>query len=443
MVGGLGASGAELVKNRSLRRTSSVGSDDRPATRATNSMTPGNPLLYPATDFVFEPPDTKTKESSVRIPFSQASISCMRAKLLTHDKLFMKFLSSSKDTVAMKTSLQDLFVAYQTAFNSILTGYVQVAEQLTTIDSCQSTIIRACAGITSNCGTTMQSVADKIVRAHPSPMTYADQVKATQKVIVSRGTTVSVPKTTTFIVAPRPDRASDYVDSDSTKKALISAINPAEVNLKVDRFSRTGGNEVRIEARSVDLDKLRASNALAAAGLVVKEDCKFNPRLLVFGIPKDMEKDSIREHFIDQNLGGVENPEVKVVYVFPPFTDSTVTKCVLEVPPDVRTKLLAVSRIYLGFSSCSFKDHVKVKQCYRCLAFGHLAKDCTGITRCGFCAGEHERKNCPDGDKEACCYNCKLNNFADTNHAAVDGSKCPILKRRLTNKVHLTNYGEL
>jgi len=47
----------------------------------------------------------------------------MREKLLVHDKIFMKYIGNSKDTVAMKSSLQDLFIAYQIAFNILVAGY--------------------------------------------------------------------------------------------------------------------------------------------------------------------------------------------------------------------------------------------------------------------------------------------------------------------------------
>lgn len=362
-------------------------------------------------------------------------------KLLSHDRLFMKFLSNSKDTVAVKTNLQDLFLAYQTAFNTMVAGYGQVIEQLASIESCQTAVIKACAGITKNCGNTMQAVAEKIVQTRPTIPTFADSLKSVPKVRVSGGPTVSVPNTMTFIVAPQPDKVADFVDCTSVRNALMKAVKPAEVDLKVDRVSRAGGNEVRIEARSVDLEKLRSLDSLAAAGLLIKDDSKFNPRLLVFGVPIEMNPEAIREDFITQNLDGVDNPEVKVVYLFPPFPDSRVTKCVLEVPPDIRTKLNSWSKIYLGFSSCFFRDHVKVKQCYKCLAFGHLAKDCSGNARCGHCAGDHELKNCPDRMREACCFNCKANKYTDIAHTAVDGSKCPILKKRLTDKVHMTNYG--
>jgi len=71
-----------------------------------------------------------------------------------------------------------------------------------------------------------------------------------------------------------------------------------------------------------------------------------------------MTKDEIRRDLIHQNLDGEENPDIKVVYMYIPIGSSPVTKCVVEVPPNVRAKLLSTSRIYLGFSSCAVKNHV-------------------------------------------------------------------------------------
>lgn len=40
---------------------------------------------------------------------------------------------------------------------------------------------------------------------------------------------------------------------------------------------------------------------------------------------------------------------------------------------------------------------VKKKLCHRCARQGHLAGTCTEQSRCGFCAGNHERRDCPPG----------------------------------------------
>jgi len=282
----------------------------------------------------------------------------MREKMLVHDKLFMKYIGSSKDTSWMKSSLQDLFIAYQTAFNTFVTGYAQVANLLTS-ESCRSTIIKTCVGISRTCISTIHDAA-RIAQAQASQKTFSEAVKSDSRIRVLRGPTMAVSGSSiTFIIAPTPTASFKFADFVSTKSALYKAVNPIDFDLKVKRVTRAGGSEVRVEAESINLDKLRSSGVLAQAGLLVREDHKFNPRLLVLEIPRDMTKDEIRRDLIHQNLDNGENPDIKVVYMYTPIGGSPVTKCIVEVPPNVRAKLLSTSRIYLGFSSCAVKDHVR------------------------------------------------------------------------------------
>ena len=46
----------------------------------------------------------------------------------------------------------------------------------------------------------------------------------------------------------------------------------------------------------------------------------------------------------------------------------------------------------------------KVKQCYRCLEFGHTSGQCENDLRCRKCGGSHVKKDC-QSDKPA-CVNC-------------------------------------
>jgi len=300
------ADSPERPGTKSSTRSVSVESDSRLLTST----------LYPATDFIASPSGPATGVS-VSLPISIEGLNSMREKLLVHDRFFMKFIGSSRDTVAMKSSLQDLFVAYQTAFNTLVTGYAQVANQLSTSESCRSTIIKTCAGISRTCVSSVQDAATKIAQSQSSQKSFAAAVKSDPKIRVPRGPTVAVSKsTTTFIIGPTTAASSKFPDSNSTKNALYKAVNPIDVDLRVERVTRAGGSEVRVEARSVNLDKLRSHEA--QAGLQVKDDHKFNPRLLVLGVPKDLTREEIKRDLIHQNLQGVDNPDIKVVYMYVP-----------------------------------------------------------------------------------------------------------------------------
>lgn len=60
-----------------------------------------------------------------------------------------------------------------------------------------------------------------------------------------------------------------------------------------------------------------------------------------------------------------------------------------------------------------------VKQCLRCLRYGHIAKFCKNSERCSICGEAHNYTNCRTSSKDAKCCHC------NGNHIAIS-STCPI-----------------
>ena len=50
----------------------------------------------------------------------------------------------------------------------------------------------------------------------------------------------------------------------------------------------------------------------------------------------------------------------------------------------------------------AYHQHLRIQQCFNCQAFGHQAKACKALTRCGRCAGEHQSKACPKTNPSKC-----------------------------------------
>ena len=131
---------------------------------------------------------------------------------------------------------------------------------------------------------------------------------------------------------------------------------------------------------------------------------------------------------------------IRIVYKFPARENRAASGCVVEVSSDIRKKLLSRDRIFLGWSACTVGDYVKVLQCYKCLSFGHIAKNCSGDAHCSHCSGRHETTACDKRNESPCCFNCKSANENSTSHTAYDVNKCSVLRRRITAKIHAINY---
>lgn len=96
---------------------------------------------------------------------------------------------------------------------------------------------------------------------------------------------------------------------------------------------------------------------------------------------------------------------------------------VVQLPMDLARKAVEYGKVRIGWVNCRIREKVEPKKCFRCWAFGHLARDCKGTDRSKRCrrCGEagHVRADCKS--KEAECVLCTNNNKHPTGSFA-----CPV-----------------
>lgn len=119
--------------------------------------------------------------------------------------------------------------------------------------------------------------------------TYASVVNSGSKIRVAHGPTLDVPKTTNLLILPKEGREG-LTNSRETREVLQRALKPSEYNLKVKKISSVRNNGVRIEAHSVDLEKMEDSSILDSVGLKIVREAKTNPRMLIQVVPDGMSK---------------------------------------------------------------------------------------------------------------------------------------------------------
>lgn len=65
-----------------------------------------------------------------------------------------------------------------------------------------------------------------------------------------------------------------------------------------------------------------------------------------------------------------------------------------------------------------------VKQCYRCLRYGHISKYCKNPERCSICNKNHNYKDCTIPTDKAVCAHC------NGNHISISG-QCPVKQKKI------------
>ncbi|CAL1671737.1 unnamed protein product [Lasius platythorax] len=389
-----------------------------------------------------------TLEKSIEA-LNVSRVNALRASIERHSDMVSRALLASKKTANNRATIEAAFRACREAFLEVSTVLVnklevriapgrlmeedirKVVEETLVVSSGRG----LCAGSEGAC-----NGGEGSGRA----VSYASMARSpTPEVRVSRGPTIGLPRTTSFLIVPEEESRSKYTSSQEVKERLCRVLKPAEYGLRVSRLTLVRDGGVRVEALFLDIGKIKANAVLAKVGLKVQENIKSNPRLIVHGVPVDMSAEDIVQELVAQNLDGRDAEAVKMIYLFKAKQNKHKTSCVIEVKPEVRKVLLERGRIFLRYAACALADHVRIVQCFKCLSFGHYAANCKGKPSCGHCTGEHEMKDCRSRDSKPRCVNCErqAGSRGDSAHSAIDASKCPILLRKIKDRIALINYG--
>ncbi|XP_075680679.1 uncharacterized protein LOC142646240 [Dermatophagoides pteronyssinus] len=257
------------------------------------------------------------------------------------------------------------------------------------------------------------------------------------------------------IISPKDEDVSK--DSNQTiafVKEKINAKTTLENGLRIERLQPVSGKKCLIKCNS-EKDVEKICNILNNDDkITAKKPTKKNPRIMVVGISKDIEKEQIPTLIKAQNpkinefIENNENENMKILF---DKEDRVGSKyAIIEASPALWKLILDENRLFIGYKSCPVRNRVSVFQCFKCQKFGHSGNDCKNDTKCVNCAGDHETKNCKSTIHK--CINCDRTNttkhqdsrrtteMLDINHRA-NNIMCPQYQKEIAIATRYYNYG--
>lgn len=269
------------------------------------------------------------------------------------------------------------------------------------------------------------------------------------------------------IVYLKCNGANETGNMETAKELATDALNKTEVC-----FLKSNRDKGQITMGFPSLETRQKAEILLkkvdfkSSGFQIKSPIKQLPKLTIRYIPLDIFKDSQYTETNKDNSSDASDPDenekmfiknkiiqkndvvsnlvkdghtFNVIYMkkFQNFVNVGV-----KVSPVIRNYIFQKGRVFIGNTSCPVNDRFLLKQCYRCQAFGHFAKDCTEATQaCKYCAGEHTSSTCSEKliKGKYKCVNCSKNETSYVDHAS-DSEHCPQIIKAINRIKNSTDY---
>lgn len=174
-------------------------------------------------------------------------------------------------------------------------------------------------------------------------------------------------------------------------------------------------------------EKFKKAVKEAAPNLTITEPKNRKPLLRLKGVAADLSDAKIEEAIVMQNSKlldtlDLKQKKIKIIRRIK-IRNSPMSNMIAEVDHGM-WNMMKDQKIRIGYQIVPAVDQTPLVQCFKCLGFGHKAKDCDAALRCGRCAQSHDTRECDQTTKTPVCTNCKDRQNIETDHPAYS-AQCP------------------
>ena len=182
-----------------------------------------------------------------------------------------------------------------------------------------------------------------------------------------------------------------------------------------------------------------------------------SPKITISHIPDYIaNEDNVQSTILKSNqwLKSLVEEGEEFEYLFS-YKPKDLISAVFRISPKIRQHIVeAGMKIKVGYRLCPAQDRFHVKQCGKCLKFGHNSRDCeANMSLCAYCASHHPSHTCQYKEREQRlhhrCANClthaekKWNSEDNIFPHDAFNPYCPLKRMQKIRLIQSTNWGEV
>ena len=247
------------------------------------------------------------------------------------------------------------------------------------------------------------------------------------------------------------------LESSENKQETINkfkkSISFKNKNYAPSRVKVLSNNKVRVEFLN-ETQCQETLNQLKESTIVSAEPAKkLRPMLILKGVSNDIPLEELASVIRTQNpsvneqINDVE--DLKLRFRRNNNRNPNLYNAVFIVSPAVWREATLLGRLNIDHQQVFVGDFSPFMQCYKCLQFGHISKNCMSDCRpCSHCSDKtHQNTNCPHiiSNTTPVCFNCtkhnvKTNSNINTSHSAISAN-CPTVQYMMNQVKCKIDYG--
>lgn len=155
---------------------------------------------------------------------------------------------------------------------------------------------------------------------------------------------------------------------------------------------------------------------------------EIDPAFKVVYVPNNTTEEEFTEHIYNCNPW---IPSGALTFIREYSSNPNVKNFLYKCSTNLLSIILKKGAIRVELKEFNCYEDFNILQCFKCLGYGHSAKNCNLPIACKNCAGDHHHKECTNQNSHRCANCMKLDdNPRNGKHRATAG-RCPLRQERV------------